>query len=287
MGSSTSHYIANALATPRLSREEELELATCYRSTGSKRAAERLARAHLKQVVHVAMRYRGYGVQMSDLIAAGNLGLVHALEKFEPERGLRFATYAEHWVRAYVVREMLRGRSIVRVGGRALETDTFFKVRRDHARWVGLVGEEDAVERLADEYGMSEEETAALVTRVSTSDASLNATGSDERASAWLDRIPDEDATQDERVERAQLHHRYARLIAKVSSKLGPRERDILEQRLLAEDGEEASLAELGEKYNLSRERIRQIEVDVKKKLKARLAVPYRKLTGEKLAYVH
>lgn len=286
MGSSTSHYIANALRTPRLSREEELELATCYRSTGSKRAAERLARAHLKQVVHVAMRYRGYGASMSDLIAAGNLGLVHALDKFEPERGLRFATYAEHWVRAYVVREMLRGRSIVRVGGRALETDTFFKVRRDHARWVGLVGEHDAVEKLAEEYGMSEAETSALVTRVSSTDASLNVTG-EERASEWLDRIPDDVDSQEERVERAQLMNRYARLIEEESSDLGPRERDILEQRLLADEGEETSLAELGEKYNLSRERIRQIEVDVKRKLKARLAVPYRKLTGEKLAYVH
>ncbi|MEQ8273048.1 MAG: sigma-70 family RNA polymerase sigma factor [Deltaproteobacteria bacterium] len=287
MGSSTSHYIASALATPRLSREEELELTTLYKASGSKRAAERLARAHLKQVVHVAMRYRGYGASMSDLIAAGNLGLVHALAKFEPERGLRFATYAEHWVRAYVVREMLRGRSIVRVGGRALETDTFFKVRRDHARWVGLVGEGDALERLAEEYGITEDEASALVTRVSSTDASLNAEGADERSTAWLDRIPDEDATQEERVERAQLWSSYAALLERESSKLGPRERDILQQRLLADEGEEASLAELGEKYNLSRERIRQIEVDVKKKLRARLAVPYRKLTGQKLAYVH
>lgn len=285
MAISTTHATSSVLAHPRLDREEELRLMRCYRETGSKRSADKVVRAHLRQVVHVANRYRGYGASMADLVAAGNLGLVRALEKFEPERELRFATYAEHWIRAYVVREMLRSRSIVRVGGRALETDTFFKVRRDHARWVGRVGEHDAIEHLADEYGMEEDEVAALVTRVSSGDASLDVTGNDERSAPWVERIACEDTTQDVSVERAQLQANYRRMFAAESKRLGPRERDILHLRLLADEGEEASLADLGEKYGLSRERVRQIEVEVKKKLRARLAVKYRALVGKELAY--
>lgn len=283
MATSTSRYISQALAYPRLTREEELALAQTYKVMGCETASNKLIRAHLRQVVHCALRYRGYGAPVADLIAAGNLGLVHALKKFEPERGLRFATYAEHWVRAYVVREMLRSRSIVRVGGRALETDTFFKVRRDYARFVAQFGEREALSKLAESYDMSESDAAKLVLRVSSSDSSLDAAVGDDRA--WVDRLVADDETQEDCYLRKQLNGSYRALLDAECERLPERERHILRHRLLADEGEQASLADIGEKYGLSRERIRQIEVEIKKKLRARLAVEYRGLHGKELVY--
>src|SRR6187402_2734452 len=136
-------YMAEAKRAPRLEREQEMALALRWKHQGDRAAGDTLARANLRHVVAVAMKYRRYGVPVSELIAEGNFGVVHALGKFDPERGIRFVTYAAHWVRAYILDHVIKSWSMVGGGSGPLRSKMFFKLRRERAMVSNLLGEGD------------------------------------------------------------------------------------------------------------------------------------------------
>src|SRR5262249_38405650 len=139
--SAVSRYISHVRQLPELSREEEAELARSFRDNGDQRAAAKLALANLRHVVSIAVSYRRYGIPLSDLIAEGNFGIVHAIRKYDPDRGNRFVTYAAYWIRAYILNHVIHSWSLVGVGSGPLRSKMFFRLRRERARIAGMVGE--------------------------------------------------------------------------------------------------------------------------------------------------
>src|SRR5689334_9567800 len=159
----TARYIENAKAVPPLSREEETALVLRARA-GDRRAADRLTVAHLRDVVHVAKRHRAYGMPLADLIGEGSLGLLRALEKFDPDRGVRFGTYAAHWIRSFIVGHVLRSWTLVGGQTGVLRSNLFFRLRRERARLECLHGvSPETTQRLAARLDLSEEELVPMV----------------------------------------------------------------------------------------------------------------------------
>lgn len=273
----SARFVNMALQAPRLSREKELELARAWKESGDSRAADKLARSHLRSVVFLALKYRGYGTPLSELIAAGNLGLAHALGKFDPSLGNRFATYADHWIRAYLVRHMIRSRSLVTGGYGALESRLFFKLRRESGRIQSMSGgSSEAFEALAKTMDVPVERLRAMLRRVQDRDVSLDAPHREDAEASRLDMLASPDVNQEEAFRLAQAHREVRRLVREVVETLDEREQYIVEHRLLAEPDERLTLEQIGQAYGVSRERVRQLEVEIKKKLQRRLARPWR-----------
>lgn len=267
-----SRYITLVHRYPKLSREEELVLAERWVKTGDEQAADALMRAHLRYVVAIALKYRRYGVPLSELIAEGNFGIVHALKKFEPKRGNRFVTYAAYWIRAYVLGYVIRSWSLVGVGSGALRSKLFFKLRRERTRIMNLIGDEDrADEVLAENFGVSKEQISSMVRRLETRDLSLDTKVFDDANTTLVDTLvsPDNDQESTLLGDQHRDHVKYAvRLAVK---DLDPRERYIVENRMMADGDDELSLAELGRRLGVSRERARQLEERAKRKLRHRI----------------
>ena len=273
----SARFVDLALRAPRLSREKELELAKAWKESGDNRAADQLARSHLRSVVFLALKYRGYGTPLSELIAAGNLGLAHALGKFDPSLGNRFATYADHWIRAYLVRHMIRSRSLVTGGYGALESRLFFKLRRESGRLQSMVGDTtEALEALAETMDVPVERLRTMLQRVQDRDVSLDTPFNEESDATRLDMLAAPGVNQEEAFRVTQAHQKVQRLVHDVVQTLDDRERYIVEHRLLAEPEERMTLEDIGQRYGVSRERVRQLEVEIKKKLQRRLARPWR-----------
>ena len=273
---SSAHFVSLALRAPRLSRERELELAKAWKETGDGRAADRLARSHLRSVVFLALKYRGYGTPLSELVAAGNLGLAHALGKFDPSRGNRFATYADHWIRAYMVRHMIRSRSLVTGGYGALESRLFFRLRRESSRLESMVRDApEALEALARSMELSVERLSTMLRRVQDRDVSLDAPLRDDMDSTHLDMLASTAVNQEEAFRVAEAHEKVRRLVREVVDTFDDRERYIVEHRLLAEPEERMTLEDIGRVHGVSRERVRQLEAEIKKKLHRRLTRPW------------
>ncbi len=263
----TARYIQTATAIPPLSREEESALLARARA-GERRAADRLIAAHLRDVVYVARKHRFYGTPVADLIGEGTLGLLRALEKFEPERGVRFGTYATHWIRSYVVSHVLR--SFTLVGGRAgaLRSNLFFRLRRERARLECLHGSSsETMQRLAEKLDVSEDDLGRMLERLDAPahPGSPKALG-DSLASS-------EDAAED--YEAEERRHYVASALRKALPKLDARERFIAETRLLADSADELSLADIGRRLGVSRERARQLETRTCDKIRRALADEY------------
>jgi RNA polymerase sigma-32 factor len=265
-------YIAEAKRAPRLERDEELALALRWKD-GDRAAGDALARANLRHVVAVAMKYRRYGVPISELIAEGNFGVVHALGKFEPERGIRFVTYAAHWVRAYILDHVIKSWSMVGGGSGPLRSRLFFRLRRERVRAVNLVGEGEAADRMvAERVGITTEELRKLVNRLEARDVSLDVKVLDDSPARLVDLLPAPDDQERSLFEREAFGSVRSAVAAAVSE-LDPRERYIAEHRLMADPTEELSLAEIGRSLGVSRERARQLEARTKRKLKTRIPV--------------
>jgi RNA polymerase sigma-32 factor len=265
-------YVAAARVVPALDREAEVELVRAWRRRGDRSAADRLVRAHLRHVVVLALKYRRYAVPLPELIAEGNFGLVHALRKFDERRGTRFVTYAVYWVRAYMLSYIIRSWSLVGVGSGALRSKMFFKLRRERVRVLSLVGEgERADELLAERMNLSREQLSGMLTRLEARDVSLDTRVFDDALTTLVDTLVAPDQAQDETVAQQR---RQARLRATVRTAVGgldERERYIVEKRLMAEGDDELSLAEIGRRLGVSRERARQLEARAKRKLRARI----------------
>jgi RNA polymerase sigma-32 factor len=267
----TARYIENATAIPPLSREEESGLLARAR-TGDRRAADRLVAAHLRDVVYVARKHRFYGMPLADLIGEGTLGLLRALEKFDPERGVRFGTYASHWIRSFIVSYVLRSWKLV--GGRAgvLRSNLFFRLRRERARLECLHGPSSEVTQLlAEKLNVAPDEVGAMMERLDARDLSLDAPthpGSSKVLGDSL--VSPEDAEEDYEAEERRRH--VASALRKALPKLDARERFIAEARLLADRADELSLADIGRKLGVSRERARQLETRACDKLRRAIA---------------
>ena len=264
-------YVDALERLPLPTREEELDLARRWRDARDHQARQRLAEGHLRSVVKIAQKYRGYGLYLSDLIAEGNLGLLEAIDRFEPERGLRFLTYARYWIRAYILAHVLKHWSIVDMGTTALQSKMFFRLQAEHAKLVGELGEGDqSIEtRLADKFRTSVAHVRSSLERLGRRDASLDVPLGSEGGATHLDMLRDGSQDQESQIARAELSSLVHEIIADTWPTLDVRERLIIESRLLAEDGDAKTLAALGRQLGVTRERVRQLEVGVKAKLRA------------------
>ncbi len=268
-----SRYISAARDEVALSREEEVELARKWRDGNDPRAAERLIRANLKYVVAIALSYRRYGLRLADLVSEGNLGLMMALRKFDPERGVRFVTYAAYWSRAYILNFVIKSWSMVGGGSGPLRSKMFFKLRRERAMVSNLLGEgneQKSMEMLADRIGQTVERTKELTRRLEARDVSLDVQQHEEGRMTLLDALQDGGANQEERFFEEERRGALRTALVSAVASLDERERFIVEQRLMAD--EETSLAEIGRQLGVSRERARQLEARAKAKLKKQLA---------------
>ena len=270
--STIARYMTSVSQAPKLSRERELELFRGWRDSGDQCAKDALVRANLRYVVAIALKYRRYGIPVSELIAEGNVGIVNALAKFEPERNLRFVTYAAYWIRAYILEYIVRSWSVVGTGSGALRSKTFFKLRRERVRITNLVGEgERAEELLAERFKTSREQVVAMLDRLARRDVSLDSRVSDNGVTALVDTLASSDASQEEGYASSQWQWRLYNAVQMALEILDRRERYIVEQRLMSEFGSERSLAEIGRNLGISRERARQLETRAKRKLKAQI----------------
>ena len=265
-------YIRRVTSLPPLSRAEELELASAYQA-GHKAAGQRVITANLRHVVPIALRYRRYGVPVSELVAEGNLALLRAIAGFEPQRGLRFATYANYWIRADILALILKQRSMVGGGRGPLRPKFFFRLRREHARLSMLLGDPAQVHaELAVRWQLSPFELTEILDRLERPDTSTDAPLSAESRVSVGDSLPCLTRSQEDLLARTRTQSDLERAVHKAAAELDPRERFILEHRLMADPDAEYSLVRIGELFGVSRERARQLESRVKEKLRTKLA---------------
>ncbi len=254
-------FIRASMREPMLSRETEYELATRWREHGDEAALHRLVRAYTRLVVSTASRFRNYGLPMGDLVQEGNVGLLQAAARFEPERGVRFSTYAAWWIRSAMQDYILRNWSIVRTGTTAAQKSLFFNLRRLRARIEDISGDQLSHESrryIADELNVAVGEVEAMEVRLGASDQSLNAPISEESEESWQDFLADPRPNSEEIVIGTKDAQTRARWLGEAIEELPPRERTIIRRRRLQEDG--ATLEELGRVLGVSKERVRQLE---------------------------
>ena len=268
-----NRYLAEIKKFPILSPEEEYMLAKRWREHGDTEAAAKLVNSHLRLVAKIAMGYRGYGLPVSELISEGNIGLMQGVKKFEPDRGFRVATYAMWWIRASIQEFILRSWSLVQMGTTAAQKKLFFNLRRMKNRIEafedGDLRPED-VTKIATDLGVSEEDVISMNRRMAMGgDTSLNVPLREEGEGQWQDWLVDTDPLQDERVADAEESKVRHELLMEAMESLNEREKHILTERRLSDDPK--TLEELSQVYDVSRERIRQIEVRAFEKLQKAL----------------
>jgi RNA polymerase sigma-32 factor len=283
--SSRRHMVRAAMKAPYLEREEERELAVLWKDRQDQEALHRLTSAHMRLVIAIAARFRHFGLSMSDLIQEGHVGLLEAAARFEPEREVRFSTYATWWIRASIQDYILRNWSIVRGGTSSAQKALFFNLRRLRARLsktTGPMNEPSLYEEIALAIGVSRDDVALMDSRLSGPDLSLNApvietegTGSDRQ-----DFIVCTAPLQDEVVGNDIDRERRTTWLSRALKALNERELKIVSERRLTEEG--ATLEALGQKLGISKERVRQIENRALEKLRSELV----KTERDRAAYV-
>lgn len=268
---STARYIRHVNELPKLDLEQELDLARAYQQDGDKTAADAIIRANLRHVVPHALRYRGKGLPTAELIAEGNLALITSLDRFDPDRGLRFITYANHWIRSEMLALVLRTRTMVG-GGRGHQRGRYvFGLQRQHAHLSAKLGDEAAVRReLSERFGRSEKRIGEILERLRGGDRSLDAPMGEAGPSMGEMLCADGDL-HDDQIEREQMQAELSVAVSAATGDLSDRERVILTERLMADQETRKSLVELGRSFGISRERVRQIEARLKQKLRGRL----------------
>ncbi|MGB0498071.1 MAG: RNA polymerase sigma factor RpoH [Rubricella sp.] len=269
-----SRYLSEIRKFPMLEPEEEYMLAKAWVDHEDTEAAHKLVTSHLRLAAKIAMGYRGYGLPTAEVISEANVGLMHAVKRFDPEKGFRLATYAMWWIRASIQEYILRSWSLVKMGTTAAQKKLFFNLRKAKAR-IGAFEEGDLrpehVEKIAHDLGVTVDEVTSMNRRLSGGDASLNAPlkADGEGASEWQDWLTDDDADQaEEYAEKDELDARRT-LLVKAMEGLNDREKHILTERKLRDDP--VTLEELSQEYGVSRERIRQIEVRAFEKVQKKM----------------
>jgi len=270
-----SRYLTEIRKFPMLTKDEEFMLAKRWREHEDPKAAHRLVTSHLRLVAKIAMGYRGYGLPIGEVISEGNVGLMQAVKKFEPDKGFRLATYAMWWIRASIQEYILRSWSLVKMGTTASQKKLFFNLRKAKSAISAFQEGDlhpDQVELIATKLGVEESEVVSMNRRLSGPDASLNAPMRVDGESEWQDWLEDTGAvSQETQVAEDQEHTQRMSLLEAAMTELTDRERHILTERRLKDDP--TTLEDLASQYGVSRERVRQIEVRAFEKLqKAMLA---------------
>jgi RNA polymerase sigma-32 factor len=267
-----SRYLTEIRKFPLLDPQEEYMFAKAWREHEDPEAARRLVTSHLRLVAKIAMGYRGYGLPISEVVAEGNVGLMQAVKRFEPDKGFRLATYAMWWIRAAIQEYILRSWSLVKMGTTAAQKKLFFNLRKAKTK-ISAIEEGDLTpehtKEIARQLAVPEEEVTNMNRRLSGGDSSLNAPMRADGESEWQDWLADDTLDQETRLAEAEELGERHDLLTNAMSELTERERDIIQARRLQD--EPATLEELSQKYNVSRERVRQIEVRAFEKLQQQM----------------
>ncbi|MFO1090443.1 MAG: RNA polymerase sigma factor RpoH [Hyphomicrobiales bacterium] len=256
-----SRYLQEIRQFPMLQPDEEYMLAKRWRDDGDREAAHKLVTSHLRLVAKIAMGYRGYGLPINEVISEGNVGLMQAVKRFEPEKGFRLATYAMWWIKASIQEFILRSWSLVKMGTTANQKKLFFNLRKVKGQIQALEEGDlrpDQVAEIAHRLGVPEEDVISMNRRLS-GDTSLNAPLRADSEGEWQDWLVDDSESQETRLAESEEMSMRMDLLKSALSKLTDREKRIFEARRLAE--EPMTLEELSAEFGVSRERIRQIEV--------------------------
>lgn len=266
---SLAKYINEIQKFPILTAEQEYEYASRWAKERDNVAAEKLVASHLRLVVSVAYDFKNYGLPVSDLIASGNMGLMQALQKFDPERGFRFSTYAMFWIKAEIYETILNNWSIVKLGSSANQKRVFFNLTRAK-RALGIMDNnlsDEQTKQIAEYLDVPESDVSRMATRMSARDVSLNAPlNTDSDSKDILSNMADSKVNIEEDMEQLEFKRRGYELLRKHLSELPERDREILKARRLSDPA--VTLETLSKKYNISRERVRQIEERAFNKLK-------------------
>jgi RNA polymerase sigma-32 factor len=259
-----ARYLREIRKFPMLAQEEEFMLAKRWREHSDPEAAQKLVTSHLRLVAKIAMGYRGYGLPLADLIAEGNLGMMQAVKRYDPDRGFRLATYAMWWIRASIQEYILHSWSLVKLGTTAAQKKLFFNLRRIKGRIQAIEDGDlspENLKQIATELNVPESDVIDMNRRLAGPDHSLNAPvrADGDGANEWQDWLEDDGDNQEETLGEMEELGLRRDLLTSAMSHLTARERDILQERRLRD--EPATLEELAQKYGVSRERVRQIEV--------------------------
>ena len=268
------NYLEEIKKFPMLSAEEEYTLANRWQVHKDTNAAHQLVTSHLRLVAKIAMGYKGYGLPITDIISEGNIGLMQAAQKFDPEKGFRLTTYAMWWIKAAMQEYILRSWSLVKIGTTAVQKKLFFNLRsaknRIQAYEEGDLKQEN-LEKISNQLNVPEKEVINMNRRLSGGDPSLNASikTDGEQTGEWQDWLESDEPNQEETYSEREEENLRKEMINESLQVLNERELDIIQTRKLSDTP--TTLEDLSEKYNISRERIRQIEVRAFEKVKEAL----------------
>jgi len=263
-----ARYLQEIRRFPMLEAGEEYMLAKAWREHEDSESAHRLVTSHLRLVAKIAMGYRGYGLPLSELISEGNVGMMQAVKRFDPDRGFRLATYAMWWIRAAIQEYILHSWSLVKIGTTAAQKKLFFNLRKLKGQMQAIEEGDlapEQVKSIADKLDVPEQDVVSMNRRLSSPDHSLNAPLRADSEGEWQDWLVDDDANQEIAIGEAEELSKRRSLLVEAMKGLNERERDILHERRLREDP--TTLEDLSQKYGISRERVRQIEVRAFEKL--------------------
>ena len=264
-----TRYLQDIRKFPMLEKQEEYMLAKRWREHDDVDAAHRLVTSHLRLVAKIAMGYRGYGLPIGELISEGNVGMMQAVKRFDPERGFRLATYAMWWIRASIQEYILHSWSLVKMGTTAAQKKLFFNLRKIKGQMKALEEGDlppEKVQRIAEQLAVSEDDVVQMNRRMAAPDHSLNAPlRADGEGGEWQDWLVDESASQEEVLGETEEFQQRTRLLRDAMKGLNEREQHIINERRLREDP--TTLEKLSQHYGISRERVRQIEVRAFEKL--------------------
>lgn len=267
--SALSRYLAELRRYPLLTLDEERRLATEAYEKNSVEARQRLVTANLRLVVKIAMEYRRAYAQMLDLIQEGNAGLIQAVNRFNPYRGVKLSTYSAWWIRAYILKFLMDNKSLVRIGTTDAQRKLFFRLRAEAERMYALTQRFDA-RLLAEKIGVKESEVVEMNQRLSKGDVSLDTpVYEDQAGTRQVDFLEDEDQAVDERIAHEQLLSLLREQTAMIEKELNERDLYIFRNRILAD--EPVTLQDVGDKFGITRERARQLEAKVIRKIRERL----------------
>ena len=257
-----SRYLSEIRKFPLLEPQQEFMLAKAWREHGDTKAAHQLVTSHLRLVAKIAMGYRGYGLPVAELISEGNVGMMQAVKRFDPDRGFRLATYAMWWIRASIQEYILHSWSLVKMGTTAAQKKLFFNLRKLKGQMQAIEEGDlspEQVSKIATRLGVPEEEVVNMNRRLAAPDSSLNAAVKAEGDMEWQDWLVDDTPNQEARLADSQELGQRQHMLAAALKQLTERERHIIVERRLVD--EPKTLEDLSSKYGISRERVRQIEV--------------------------
>lgn len=266
-----ARYLQSIRKFPILTPENEYDLAVKYKATHDPKIAQQLINSHLRLVVKVVSKYKGYGLPVSEMISEGNIGLLYAINKFEPEKGFRFSTYALWWIKASIQKYILNSWSLVKIGTTAAQKKLFFNLRKIKNRLNLMDDRElshDVLGGIAASLDVSVQEVTDMNMRLKAHDGSLNAVidSSSDNGSEWIDFISDSKPNQEEKLAYSETMAYRKRLFNQALGCLNPREKDILFKRRLVDKS--VTLDYLSKTYDISKERVRQIELNSIKKIR-------------------